>query len=435
MLQPSTFSRQDKLERWFRDYWDVPREVIVKEDLLNLGVEFSEAALLEAKGYRRKSYYLFSYNRASFDEMQKGEARRAPEEIRISGGIYDLRPTVVSVRVAASSPYRVDKTEDGNLVLLEGDVVLADVAYKPEPSWYNRALPSGAKYGEVVADIGWGERTVSMVMGHCQMWDEGDQCLYCDLVANVDAIKSMGWPYTIRKRPEDVADVFYAIFHEHDENELPPVGIQLTGGSFIDQQAGHIEDTDFYLDYVTAIKERVGNKWPLTQQTAALDEPSARKLRDGGVDVHHANIEVINKELFNVICPGKAKFVGYDEWIRRVVASVDMFGEGNVLPSVGAGVEMSQPYGFNTVEEAVVSMTEGMDYLMERGVIPRLNHWCIEPLSALGNNSPPPLDYFIQVDRAWYELYVKHKLPPLRGYSMGPGVSTYHVSAILDMGP
>jgi hypothetical protein len=434
MSYPLVLPRVRELERCFQEYEDVPREVTLKEDLLNLGIRFTEPALHAAAGFRRKSYYLFSYNRASFEEMKQQESLHAPEELRFSGGPYGLRPTVISVRLATDSPYRVDRTEDGRLQLLEGNIVLADVEYKREPAWYSRTFPDGVKYGEMVSSIGWGERTLSMVLRHCQMWDEGDQCLYCDLVANVSAIKSMGWPYTIRKRPEYIAQVFRTIYYETDD-EPKPSGIQLTGGSLIDREAGHIDDTDFYLDYVRAIKDQVGGRWPLTLQTAALDEPALRKLHAGGVDVHHANIEVWDKRLFEILCPGKTKFVGRDEWIRRVVASVDIFGEGNILPSVVVGVEMSQPYGFKTVEEAVASTSAGMDYLMKHGVIPRPNHWCVEPLSTLGHNAPPPLDYFVQVDRAWYELYVKHRLPPLRGYTMGPGHSTYHVSAVLDMGP
>lgn len=39
------------------------------------------------------------------------------------------------------------------------------------------------------------------------------------------------------------------------------------------------------------------------------------------------------------------------------------------------------------------------------------------------------------IDRAWYQLWEKCKLPALCGYrDMGPGRSVYQQSAILDMG-
>jgi hypothetical protein len=185
---------------------------------------------------------------------------------------------------------------------------------------------------------------------------------------------------------------------------------------------------------VQAIKNKLGNRWPLTLQTVAKERDACKRLLDQGVDVHHSNIEVWDKNLFEVICPGKTEYVGRDEWIRRVVNSVEVFGEGNVLPNIVSGIEMSQPHGFIDVDEAVASTSEGIDYLMSHGVVPRLNHWVIEPLSALRDNYQPPLDYFIKINRAWYQIWRKHQLPPPRGYPMGPGRSTYHVSAVFDMG-
>jgi hypothetical protein len=99
-----------------------------------------------------------------------------------------------------------------------------------------------------------------------------------------------------------------------------------------------------------------------------------------------------------------------------------------------AGVERRQPYGFTDVDEAVASTSEGLDDLMSRGVVPRLNDWITRLPSALVDNQQPRLDYFGKIGRAWYQLCRKHQLPPPRAHPMGTGKFTHHVSAILDMG-
>ena len=128
--------------------------------------------------------------------------------------------------------------------------------------------------------------------------------------------------------------------------------------------------------------------WSLTLQTVAKEKNECRAMYDAGVNVHHANIEVWDKRLFGILYPGKEKYVSRGTWIQSVVASVDVLGEGNVLPPIVTGIEMSQPHGFTTVDETVRSTASDFNFLM-RGVIPRLAHWCIEPHTALADNDPP----------------------------------------------
>ena len=101
---------------------------------------------------------------------------------------------------------------------------------------------------------------------------------------------------------------------------------------------------------------------------------------------------------------------------------IHVFSVGNITSNFVVGVEMCQPYGFTDVGEAVRHTLKGWDYLMAHGVIPRMTTWHIEAESALHDNQIPPLDYFVQIDTGWYELWRKHKLPPPAGWGpMGTG--------------
>jgi hypothetical protein len=161
-------------------------------------------------------------------------------------------------------------------------------------------------------------------------------------------------------------------------------------------------------------------------------------MYERGVTGVSNNFEVWDKRLFGIICPGKQRVVGWDNWMKMMIDEVDIFGEGNVVGGFVAGVEMAQPWGFKDVDEAVKSTTEGMEYLMAHGVVPRPISWSIEGHSALAGHSPIPLDYFIKMDKNWYELMCKYRLPApceaLWARRMGPGIWEFALSAMGDMG-
>ena len=121
-----------------------------------------------------------------------------------------------------------------------------------------------------------------------------------------------------------------------------------------------------------------------------------------------------------------------------MIEEVDVFGEGNVVGGFVAGVEMAQPWGFKDVDKAIKSTTQGMEYLMSHGVVPRPINWGVEARSALAGQNHLPLDYFINIDMNWYELMCKYRLPaPCEAHCprrMGPGIWEFPLSAMGDMG-
>src|SRR5947208_17132654 len=107
----------------------VPPEAVIKEDLLRTGIDFDHSALTDNLDgeVKPKSYFIFSFDQKPLTELGEAAIRRPPEEIALTGGPYALRRTIVSVRVNPTSPYRVSRSEAGELQLsLEGRMV-ADV--------------------------------------------------------------------------------------------------------------------------------------------------------------------------------------------------------------------------------------------------------------------------------------------------------------------
>ncbi len=425
--------RTAEIEAYFKKYPDVPREVIVKEDILNLGMKYTDAALEAARGAQTKMYHIFSYDRITVDQMEKKESTRVPEEIRVRGGPFGLRPLIVHSRLNNVTPYTID-VADGKLVLRADDEIVADVEYPPAPAYYSKTFEDGTQYAELIPLAFWGFVAFITCLRNCQYWGDNEECKFCDINANVRQQKESGRQYTVHKKVDQLVEVVKEIFFNRPEHEIQPHAYILSGGTIVKSVQG-ARDEDFYLSYLEPIKAALGNRWPCQMQTAAKDRQALQRLKDAGVNTHHANIEVWDARLWKIICPGKEQFVGHDEWIRRVVDSVNVFGEGNVTPNFVQGIEMAQPWGFTDVDEAVKSTREGFEYLMSNGVMPRMNHWVIEPLSALGGHQPPPLDYFIKIDVAWYETWSKYRLPPLAAFGpMGPGKSINANSAFQDMG-
>ena len=74
-----------------------------------------------------------------------------------------------------------------------------------------------------------------------------------------------------------------------------------------------------------------------------------------------------------------------------------------MIPNFVAGVEMAEPFGFTTVDEAIASTTEGLRFFMSHGITPRFTTWCPEPTTPLGKANPQgaPLEYHIRLLEAY----------------------------------
>src|SRR6184192_1536759 len=69
----------DELESYYKAYPDLPREVVLKHDLLRDGHWFTDAALELASDALVKSYRLFSYDLMPMKDMQRKEHRKITE--------------------------------------------------------------------------------------------------------------------------------------------------------------------------------------------------------------------------------------------------------------------------------------------------------------------------------------------------------------------
>lgn len=432
--------RQKELEAMFRKYPDHPHEAVIKADCLSKGVAFTEDALKVLENARRKSYCVsFSQDSALISDMKQREAFRVPEDVMIQGGTYGLRPTWFELHINPESPYVFDVIE-GKLMLCTDHTALAPAETPPTPEYYKKTFEDGVPYYDIIAISGGCVMAYISCLRNCQYFGDNEECKFCDINANVKQQHEAGRPYTVVKPLDRVAVVAKELVAEanSDPARLPIESIVVSGGTVTKNLHGLV-DEEFYTQYVRTIIETVGSRRPIYLQTAAKDKAACWRLKAAGVTRHAANFEVWDSRLFKILCPGKDRFVGRDEWIKRLAESVEVFGVGNVIPTQVEGIEMAQPWGFKDIESGVKSTTEGFDFLMSHGVMPRLTSWLWEPLSYIGKNTPGPhpyltLEYYMRIERAWHETWKKYHLPVPHGQGpMGPGNARNNGGAYLDV--
>src|SRR5437899_13062258 len=194
----------------------IPREAVLKEDLLRAGIAFDESALTDNLDgeVKPKSYFIFSFDQKPLAQLGEAALRRPPEEIALTGGTYELRRTIVSVRVNPDSPYRVALGDRHLRLSLEGREI-AEGEFPPMPEYYRHALANGKAVMETAPTIEWGYLIYLTVLRLCQYFGAKEECQLCDINHNWRQHNREGRPYTGVKPVEDVLDAL-ALLDRYD---------------------------------------------------------------------------------------------------------------------------------------------------------------------------------------------------------------------------
>jgi hypothetical protein len=429
-----TGKRTELVEDLMARFAHIPPEAVLKEDLLRSGIAFHESALTDNLDgeVKPKSYFIFSFDQKPLAQLGEAARRRPPEEIALTGGPYGLRRTIVSVRVNPDSPYRIARSDDGELRLSLESGEIADVGLPPMPEYYRHALGNGKTVMETAPTIQWGYLIYLTVLRLCQYFGAKEECQFCDINHNWKQHKQEGRPYTGVKPVADVLEALELI--DRYDTTKASKAYTLTGGSVTSTVDG-LAEADFYGRYAQAIEERFPGRWIGKVVAQALPREDVQRYKDYGITIYHPNYEVWDKRLFSIISPGKERYVGREEWHRRIFDAAEVFGHRYVIPNFVAGVEMAKPFGFATVDDAIGSTVEGLDYFMSRGITPRFTTWCPEPTTPLGRDNPDgaPLEYHVRLLEAYRGTLEKHGLEPPPGYGPpGPGNALFSVSSFMD---
>ena len=381
----------------YKRYPDVHPNIILKTDMVRQGIAVSKRATEQFRqmdDVAWRGYHFFSYNR----QETKVFSDKLPMALCLEDGC------TVQLETDANSPYLLDFVDDDFIISENNETIAKHIYFFPKARWYGMTLDDGTPMDAISQGMGAGEIFI-VFNSYCELWNTKDQCLFCNINETLRDQKAGGESSVVRKSPEALAEVLATAL------SIDPLNRRLiivSGGTILGKYKGQTE-IEFICNRLNAMREKVGACPPLTIQIAAQSDENWKRIRDTGIVTSvEPNMEVWDKRLFEWICPGKNKFVGHDEWIKRTIRAVDFFGPGQVNPNFVLGVEMAKPHGFEDVSTAVKSIASGWDFLMSHGVLPRHRFWFIEKGSALGDQEPPPLEYYIEAQKAYAELRWKH---------------------------
>ncbi len=369
----------------------VPFFILLKMDLQRRGLLLTPAALDAVQDP------LYDYGRSYVIYGQGDQARKnAPGPLLLRDG--------TSVLVLAGAQYNESYTvdyRDGRFLLYDGDEFIDEVDFTPRPDYYGKLTSNGVPM-ETIATAR-PQRLDINPYRYCHFWDGGNQCRYCAYFTDVKASSTLAnGKFPRQVDPQDIYETVREALKEPGRFSQ----VMLTSGA--DPRG---ENTfDFEVDRQIEALQAIGRNFKTRRFASQLigcgyDKAQLQRLHDEtGLTTYCPDIEVWDPKLFDWICPGKAKWNGRDWWIRSALDAVDIFGPGNVYTNAVAGVEMAQPHGFKTVDEALASHFEACEFFAKNGVIYLSLVWIPWRGSQFHGQKQPPLEFYARLVKGLHDI-------------------------------
>ena len=385
-MRKSTLSRREVLEK----YPDVSPFVILKIDMQLRTVTYTAAALEQVDPSVHQVEYV-GYNLDKKDLV-------IPCSLLLRDGTTVMVGPLPTTRI----PYVVDFAE-GRFILTDDGEPVDEVFLWDRPDYYDKQTSSGVPMWQIISARP--QRLDINPYSFCHFWDNGHGCRFCAIAANYHKHKD---EKALSLSPQDIAETVREAMKQPGRF----ANILLTGGSIIAGAKPFDDEVDNYIEVLQAIGEVFETKrFPSQLIATAFDEAQLERLHEStGIMSYTADIEVLDEERFNWVCPGKAEWIGYQEWRRRIFAAVDIFGRGYVNSGIVGGVELARPNGFDSEDEALKHTLEGAEDFAQHGVSVVNCVWSTLPGSVFQKQEVPSLEYYVRLAKGLQDLRVRYGL-------------------------
>ncbi len=390
LTRPQELSLTEVLDK----YPDFPPLVALKIDVQRRGVHYTEAAQAAVNPaiHQLRSPYIFG--------SRDGKILDLPESLLLRDGTTILTdPTPLE-----QDPYTVDYI-DGRFALVDHDSVLEYVDLWPKPLYYDKYTTSGVPMKHIISARP--QRLNVMQNSYCHFWADDKGCRFCDIVNhNKQQKEEKGVP--VKLNPQDVSETVREALKEKGRF----TSFCLTAGSILKGKELFDLEVDYYVETLKAIGENFSTKkFPSQLIGSAFNLRQLERLyNETGLTSYTSDIEVFGECVFNWVCPGKAKWVGYEEWKRRLVDAVDIFGRGNVGTGLVAGAELVQPGGYKSEDEALDITLSEAEALAQKGVTTVYIVWVPRPLSVFKDEQNASLEYYVRLAQGLHDIRKKNGL-------------------------
>ncbi len=386
MSNKSNLSRSELIEK----YPDISPFVILKADIQRRTVTYTPAAMAAVNPSIHQVEYV-GYN------LDKKDIA-IPCSLLLRDGTTVMAGPLPTTQI----PYVVDYT-DGKFILTDEGTPVDEVFLWSKPDYYDKKTSSGVPMWQIISARP--QRLDINPYNYCHFWDNGHGCKFCAIAANYHKHKN---EKALRLSPQDIADTVREAIKQPGRF----ANILLTGGSITTGTKPFDDEVGNYIEVLQAIGDVFKTKrFPSQLIATAFDEEQlARLYENTGLMSYTSDIEVLNEEKFNWICPGKAEWIGYKEWRRRIFAAVDIFGRGNVNTGIVGGVELATPNGFTSEEEALKVTLEEAEDFAQHGVSVVHCVWNTLPGSVFQKQELPSLEYYVRLSKGLQNLRKQYGL-------------------------
>lgn len=382
-MQKERYKKIGEWEQTMAEYPKMSPFVLLKLSMIWHGVALTERALdrLQAPDY-------------CFGKLEPFGLAGGKEVKKVMPGAILLRDaTFVHINYGEpyEDPYVADyDPETGCFFLMEDDHVIDEIDFVPRPDFYGKITSKGTPM-EAVA-LARAQKLILTAFQKCLFWHGGDQCHYCAFFSQT------------KNAEVDEDDIFETV-----QEALKEPGrysqIYLSGGSDYRGSYPFEEEIERYIRIFQSIGTLFSGRFHSQLMAPAYEKKDVKRIyEETGITSYSPNIEVMDKELFKRLCPGKEKWIGYDAWIRRTLDAVDVFGEGNVYTQIVAGAELAKPYGFTNADDALRSNLKGCEFFAKNGVVCLSTIWRPHKYAKLGYQPMPPLSYLVRLTKEFYEI-------------------------------
>ncbi len=377
------------LDEVLRKYPDVPRIWALKVDVQRRGVVYTQAA---KDRIDPRIHQVNTGTVALFRTTQD----YTPESLILRDGSCLITNFDLNKDSIHRDPYIIDVIDDHIYITDQGEP-LEEVWYWEKPDFYDQKASNGEYFNRYIQARP--QRIDINLYQYCHFWDQpGEGCKYCPMSPSF----KMRHATVEREETKYIAEAVKAAVKQQGRFSA----ILVTGGSKLSGEYLFEDELNEYIDLLQAILgDFEADRVPSQLISSAFDERQLERLyRETKLMTYTTDIEVLDKEKFEWICPGKAKHVGYEEWKRRLIAAVDVFGKGNVSSGVVLGTELASPRGFVTEDEAYEHVIEEAEDIISHGIALAANVWRTAPGAIFQRQKNPSLEYFVRTYREFDRL-------------------------------
>ena len=302
-------------------------------------------------------------------------------------------------------PYILDVVDD-KLVIVDNGRIFEEAKFWEKPDFYDKYTSNGTPMREIASARP--QRLTIAPATKCHFWDVPKEgCKYCALFS---AHRSANDEGDIRD------DKWFSDVTETVEEALKQKGryasFHMTAGSTLSGKEIFDDEVDLYIKTLKAAERVIdAKKFPVKLVASAFSKRQLQRMyEETAITTYTTDLEVLNKNLFGWVCPGKNRLVGYDEWKHRLYDAVEIFGRGNVDCGIVGGVETAQPNGFEDEQEALNNVLTEAEEIASHGVSFADCVWNTLPGAIFMKQKTPSLEYYVQLALGLAEVRRKNGL-------------------------